>query len=136
MLFSFLSGAFLGEGPSACGPHTLVFKRAFPHNRASAGAAAGPRRLDRRVGAAPRWRDGDGNPDGSPVSRHAEQNLELLEELCFIPFERQQHLVDAMLDEIERLAIAAKARSVTCMCPECKPAEGVPPEPEPATRPS
>ena len=44
-----------------------------------------------------------GGEDGGPVSPHADRNLRLLDELCFIPFERQSHLVEAMLDEIARL---------------------------------
>ncbi len=55
----------------------------------------------------------------APVSKHVEQNLQLLEELCFIPFERQAHLVEAMVIEIERLAIAARPRVQSCMCDEC-----------------
>ena len=40
--------------------------------------------------------------DGGPVSEHAAANLHLLDDVCFIDFERQEHLVAAMLDEIER----------------------------------
>lgn len=73
--------------------------------------------------------DADGNP--GPVSAHVEQNLQLLDELCFINFERVAHLVPAMLAEIERLTIAARPRVVSCACDECAAIaeEGVPPEP-------
>ena len=60
-----------------------------------------------------------GNGKG-PVSPHVEQNLQLLDEVNFIPFERQKHLVPAMLNEIQRLASIAKPRLVSCACPECK----------------
>ena len=83
--------------------------------------------------------------DGSPVSPHAEQNLKLLDEMCFIPMERQKHLVQPMLDEILRLARQASPRVHSCRCAECAAGlaggvpEGVPPggdfEPEPEPMP-
>ena len=62
-------------------------------------------------------KDAAGNP--APVSAHVEQNLKLLDELCFTPFQRQEHLVSAMLAEIERLAIEARPRTLSCTCDEC-----------------
>jgi hypothetical protein len=75
------------------------------------------------------------------------QNLQLLDELCFDTlFERKRHLVDAMLQEIVRLAQEGVGRSHSCRCAECTgcepPTPGhiismgaatVPPQPEPAS---
>eukprot|EP01043_Picozoa_sp_COSAG02_P106780 COSAG02_NODE_42782_length_381_cov_0.914894_1_plen_89_part_01 len=57
-----------------------------------------------------RARTGGKNADGifdghTPVhARHVEQNLRLLDEVCFIPLRRQEHEVQAMLTEIVRQA--------------------------------
>jgi hypothetical protein len=40
--------------------------------------------------------------DGGPVHEKVLDNLHLLDDVCFIEFERQQHLVPAMLDEIKQ----------------------------------
>jgi hypothetical protein len=50
--------------------------------------------------------------DGGPVSLFVEQNLRLLDEVCFIPFRRQVHEVDAMLNTLEDLAVRAKPQPV------------------------
>ena len=59
-----------------------------------------------------------GGKAGGPVhATHVEMNLRLLDEICFIPLRRQEHELQAMLDEIVRQSRVAK-RLV---------AEGVPP---------
>ena len=58
-----------------------------------------------------------GKPKGQPVSTHVEQNLRLLDEMCFLPFHRQKHLVNAMLTEIVDAAVHRPPR--TCQCGEC-----------------
>eukprot|EP01043_Picozoa_sp_COSAG02_P024011 COSAG02_NODE_1299_length_13382_cov_14.723858_4_plen_441_part_00 len=42
--------------------------------------------------------------DGGPIHEDVEDNLQLLKDLCFIPFRRQEHEVPAMLKEIIRQA--------------------------------
>jgi hypothetical protein len=50
-----------------------------------------------------------GGKDGAPVhDKHVEQNLALLDEVCFIPFRRQAHEVHGMVAEILRQALEAK----------------------------
>jgi hypothetical protein len=44
----------------------------------------------------------EGGTDGGPVNEHAEDNLHLLSDLCFINFRREQHEVPGMLGEIAR----------------------------------
>ena len=48
-----------------------------------------------------------GGKAGGPVHMQVEQNLRLLDEVCFIPFRRQVHEVGAMLTEIARQAAMA-----------------------------
>lgn len=50
-----------------------------------------------------RLRARTGGLGGGPVHlEHVERNLRLLDDVCFIPFERQAHLMPAMLQEIAR----------------------------------
>mgnify|MGYP003322286436 CR=1 FL=1 len=43
--------------------------------------------------------------DGGPVhEKHVEANLRLLDEVCFVPFRRQEHEIEGMLSEILRQA--------------------------------
>ena len=44
------------------------------------------------------------NADGYIISDRAKDIVHLLDEVCFVPYERQKHLVDAMLSEILRQA--------------------------------
>jgi hypothetical protein len=59
--------------------------------------------------------------DATPVSQHVQQNLQLLDELCFINYRRQEHEVAGMLREVVRLAAMARPRACTCKCTECVP---------------
>ena len=63
-------------------------------------------------------KDADGQP--APVSPHVEQNLKLLEDVCFdLSFERKKAMVDAMLKEIVRLTLDAPELEHTCQCAAC-----------------
>ena len=41
------------------------------------------------------------------MNPHVKQNIKLLDEVCFVPFRRQEHELDAMLAEIVRQAAVA-----------------------------
>ena len=53
------------------------------------------------------------------VTKHMKQNLQLLDQLTFVPFRRELHEVDSMIDEIVRQAQNAKPRPCTCECDDC-----------------
>ena len=78
-------------------------------------------------------KNADGVADGqTPVHALAEQNLRLLDEVCFTPFRREAHEIEGMITEILRQArIAPHLGAVPEGVP---PAQGAPdfePEPEP-----
>jgi hypothetical protein len=65
------------------------------------------------------WTGGNG---GGPVhERFVEQNLRLLDEVCFIPLRRQEHEEQAMLAEIARQAQVAKRLVPSDIEPEPEP---------------
>ena len=69
-----------------------------------------------------------GGKDGGPIHERAAMNARLLDEVCFIPFRRQQHEMKGMVDEVARLR--------TCARVLCYTEEGVPPQtPEPELEP-
>jgi hypothetical protein len=115
-LLIFLSGRKETDTlPDSNGQYEGTFTRWFCHEEM---AAATANRL-RFVGVM-ETEDRRGKPDfaqekrralGPPlVNDHAPQNVRLLDELCFIPFRRQQHEVEAMLKEIVRQAAMPMAR--------------------------
>ena len=115
-LLIFLSGRKETDTlPDSNGQYEGTFTRWFCHEEM---AAATANRL-RFVGVM-ETEDRRGKPDfaqekrralGPPlVNGHAPQNVRLLDELCFIPFRRQQHEVEAMLKEIVRQAAVPMAR--------------------------
>jgi hypothetical protein len=48
-----------------------------------------------------------GGKDGGPVNENAPANVRLLDDVCFLPFRREQHEIGAMLAEIIRQAKTA-----------------------------
>jgi hypothetical protein len=65
-----------------------------------------------------------GGKDGGPIHERAAMNARLLDEVCYIPFRRQQHEMKGMVDEVARLRTCAREIGYT--------EEGVPPQtPEP-----
>ena len=70
---------------------------------------------------------GDG---GGPINSQAHLNIHLLDDVCFIPFRRQEHEVKGLLDEIERQRDCAPVLIPHSDKPYIKPQ----PEPEPQPR--
>jgi hypothetical protein len=63
-----------------------------------------------------------GGKDSGPVhDGYVEENLRLMDDLCFIPFRRQRHEVPAMLQEIVQQAMLSSGLGQVIR-------EGVPPE--------
>jgi hypothetical protein len=173
-LLIFLSGRHETDNrPDPEGEYEGVFTRWYCHEEMNEAHVAGlkvvgvqehasaPCRPDfalERSRALSAGRDADGNP--APISPHAEQNLELLQSVCFDTlFERKKAMVDAMMKEIVRLtreaphlrvgtqaegmALKASGRTLPCRITDrddCETLAGTPsaaavttfePEPEP-----
>ena len=54
-----------------------------------------------------------GGKNGGPVHPRAEENIALLEQVCFIPRRTQEHEVRAMVDEINRQGLMPLRRSAS-----------------------
>ena len=72
---------------------------------------------------------------GRPVNPNAIHNVHLLDDVCFIPFRRQQHEVDGMLTEIQKQAAEAPALRPYQWEPELESEPQLNSEPEPEPEP-
>ena len=111
-LLLFLSGRKETEGqPDIGGEYEGPFSRWFCHEEMRAAHVHGLKVVcvmesDERKGKPDffleKHRALTGGNDGGPVNEHALVNVHLIADACFIPFRRQQHERQAMLDEIVR----------------------------------
>ena len=73
-----------------------------------------------------------GGREGGAVHEHVEDNLKLLDDVCFIPLRRQQHEIPAMLGEILRQAQPGLQEPEVTLKPGPRQPEPQPqPQPEP-----
>ena len=138
-LLVFLSGRKETNGqPDINGVYEGPFTRWFCHEEMATAHAEGLRcvgvmETDPRHGqpdfVLEKSRARTGGKGGAPVhDKFVEQNLKLLDKICFIPLRRQEHEVQAMLTEITRQAEVAK-RLVSVPVPVgVEPALDAPPE--------
>ena len=144
-LLIFLSGRNETKGqPDPQGQYEGPFTRWFCHEEMATAHEAGLRCIgvmetDPRHGepdfALEKERARTGGKAGGPVhSVHVEMNLRLLDEVCFIPLRRQEHELQAMLDEIVRQSRVAK-RLVVEGVPPIQAAHDAEPKPEPEPEP-
>ena len=114
-LLIFLSGRREKDAqPDPLGEYEGPFTRWFCHEEMATARehglqCVGVMETDERHGkpefALEKSRARTGGRGGGPVhTRHVEENLRLLDELCFIPYRRQEHEIGAMLAEIIRQA--------------------------------
>ena len=135
-LLLFLSGRKEKDGKAdGSGVYEGLFTRWFCHEEMSAARAAGLRCIGVKETEA-----GKGAPDlslekaralsgghaGQAVHPDAAENIFLLDTICFIPFRRELHEKEAMLNEVVRQALCAPVLRTPVTAASV--AEGTPPE--------
>jgi hypothetical protein len=139
-LLLFLSGRKENQDGNADsnGEYEGLFTRWFCHEEMSTAHAAGLRCIgvmetDTRKGAPDlsleKGRAISGGPREQPVHPDAHANIHLLDDICFIPFRREAHEKEAMLNEIIKQALCAQPPQVLSarVTPVTSIAEGTPP---------